>query len=258
MGKTRKHLITQRRESTRNAEHWLGFGIDGQDALLLDLDPYLYVLDSLICRIAQQTAFTVDERFRSEPSERPKAAILLGYDLNPWTVGFLSERFDVALVSDYVDPIVEETADRFNAVLFDDETFYSLEPVFDFVLRFECTQAIDGELLRTASELSNVLLPGGRALFPISIKDGKTGEQRAQWIKSSLGFREYTTVDVERASFQEIKNLPDFGVGEFARRHRAFYGKEARDLCLKRIYERDFQAVIESETNDLELIVATR
>jgi len=257
MGKTGKKKGFFRRESSRESEHWLGHGIDGLDALLFDLDPYLFALDQSICRLAQQTAYSGAERYRENPGERPKAAILLGYDLNPWIVAFLSEKFDVALVSDYVDPIVEETAEHFNAILLDTDAFLNLEPVFDFVLRFECSRGIDAELVRTASEVVDLILPGGIALFPTIPDESIASEKRGNWIASSLGFRDFSEVALESVSLGEIKALPDYGATEFAKRHKAFYGKAARDLCLKRIYERDFQTALDSESK-VELVVGIR
>ncbi len=257
MGKTRKRFVTARRPAEGEDQHWLGHGIDGQDALLFDLDPYLYAADPIICRIAQQVAHSAPDRAKSEPNERPKAALLLGYDLNPWTVGFLSERFDVALVTEYVDPIVEETADQFDALLVDEEEFFNLEPVFDFILRFECSKGLDPELMSRVQKCAELLICGGVALFP-TLASGPSKEHEAGWLEKTLGFREFSKVETERVKLSDLSALPDFGVGDFAKRHRAFYGKEARDLCLKRIYERDFQSVISSPDDELELIIGWR
>jgi hypothetical protein len=242
MGKTGKRRITNRRDPGKGAEHWLGHGVEGQDALLFDLDPYLYALDPVICKIASQVS-----RYERE-DERGKAAILLGYDLNPWVVGFLAERFDLALVTEFADPIVEETALRFDAILLDEEEFLNIEPCFEFILRFDCARGLEPGLVRTVDLVSDLMLPGGVALFPIIAEN-------LNLLPDTLGFRNYTLVETHQVYLKSL--VKDYGVTEFAKRHRSFYGKEARDLCLKRIYERDFQTALEQE-NLVELIVATR
>ena len=257
MGKSKKKFLTNLRPKKKEG-HWLGHGFDGQDALLLDLDPYLYVLDSQICRVSQQIAFSGEERGLKAVKERPKAAIILGHDLNPWSVGFLSERFDIVLVTEFADPIVEETASRFNAIVLDEEQFYELEPVIDFALFFNCASELDAALIKSAHEISNVIVQGGVSLFPLRTKDKLSAEVKSSWLNGTLGFREFSSIDIYQNSFTELKKLPDYGVTEFAKRHRSFYGKEARDLCLKRIYEDDFQEIIADEKEVIELVVATR
>ena len=257
MSKTRKKFLSKLRPQ-RHAEHWLGHGIDGQEALLFDLDPYLYAFDAQICKISQQIAFSKDERALKSSKERPKAAIILGDELNPWSVGFLSEKFDVVLVTNFIDPIVEETADHFNAIILDEEKFYELEPVFDFILFFNCCSKLDREVIKNAVEVTNILAPGGVALFPSRTTQILTAEVRASWLSTTLGFKEFESIDVWQTSFSELLKIPEYGVGDFAKRHKSFYGKEGRDLCLKRIYEDDFQDVVNGNREVLELIIGYR
>ncbi len=255
MGKARKRFLSNLRSGKRD-EHWLGHGIDGQDALLFDLDPYLYALDAQVCRVSQQVAHAAEQRLSK--GERPKAAILLGFDLNPWSVGFLSERFDVVLVTEFVDPIVEETAQRFGALVLGEEEFYGMEPIFDFVLSFSCSSALEPAVIKSIFDVSQILVPEGVALFPFHTTEKLSADVKASWLSSTLGFREYATIEVFQTSFPELKTQPDYGVSEFARRHRPFYGKESRDLCLKRIYEEDFQEIVQHEDEVVELVIAVR
>ncbi len=257
MGKTKKRFLSKLRPG-KERQHWLGHGVDGQETLLIDLDPYLYVLDSYICKVSQQIAFSEDLRISKLSKERPKAAIILGEELNPWSIGYLSDRFDVVLVTDFIDPIIEETANRFNAIILDEEKFFELEPVFDFVLFFNCSAEIDGKLAKSAFDISHVLSTSGVALFPIINSENSSPETRVAWIASSLGFREFSEIEIYQTNFTELKKLPDFGVLEFSKRHKNFYGKEARDLCLKRLYEDDFQEAVNNDKRTIELIVATK
>jgi len=257
MGKSKKKFLTKLRPQ-KQSEHWLGHGLDGQEALLFDLDPYLYALDAHICRVSQQIAFSTDARVSKPSKERPKAAIILGDELNPWSIGFLSEKFDLVLVTDFIDPIVEETADHFNAIILDEEKFYNLEPVIDFALFFNCSAELGRDLIKSAFDITNILAIGGVALFPTRTTEILGAEVRANWLSTTLGFKEFDSIEVFQTSFSELLKTPDYGVGEFAKRHKSFYGKEARDLCLKRIYEDDFQEVVKGNNEILELIVGYR
>lgn len=232
----------QRRE--REEAHWVGDGVALQDSLLADIGPIAYALDGLFTHHASQIAHD-----HQRDDERPVAVVLSPAETVPWQAGHLSKRFTTCIVTPNDDPIIEQASLRFNMSVFVGETPDALESKADCILFTDDqwpSQSVFEKALATAHRL---MAENGRALFFLRTEiEGQ--ETRAHWLSGGTtpleGISKFELFDswsYENVRLSEVVATRDFGVNDFAKRHKDFFGKYARDLCLARLYEKDFQDV---------------
>ena len=254
MGKTkRKGLPSRRRGDSDEESHWLRAGLTGQDSLLFDLDPYLYLVDNLVSKTFSQVTHHYD-------GENPHAlaVIVAPNETVPWQAAFFRSRADVAVCIPDFDPILESAGTELDLSIFLGGLPEKLHGQTDFLLfsgsRWESVESYQNAIETTYAALA----PGGRAcfVFPGSQSAGAVNVEfvdgdrfSLEKLLSAVRSERFDLIETAVLPFAALRMQPYFGVGEFAKRHRGFFGKSARELCLSRLYEEEFQQLI-ADPND--------
>jgi hypothetical protein len=248
----RQSYVARRLDS--EGEHWLAEGLAGADALLLDVDPYLFAVDGMFAKLASQVAHRYDGE-----EQRPLAIICAQEEYMPWHVGMLRKRYDVALSVPDDDELIEELSHRFDVSVFAGELPANLGASSQLVLFTESQWRDSDEFLAALERAHQLLTTNGRAFLVLRGSGGQSSPQINFADGSSISlskliedrtfgfFEDWNTTAI---ALSELGALSDFGAGEFAKRHRDFFGKSARDLLLSRLYEEEFQKAIK-DGNDL-------
>lgn len=259
MGKTkRKSLQVRRRDEDRG--HWLGAGLAGQDSLLFDLDPYLYAADSVLSKTISQVAHHYD-------GENGKALIAIcpAPETLPWHSAYLRSHCDVCICAPVDDPLLEFVEESFNVTIFSESVPHSLQGQADIVLFTEAHWKNLSTLEESLHIAEELLADDGRALFVLQAS-GEEPNLTLSWddpycetvadLVASRIFSKFKIAFETVVPLATLNAQRDFGVGEFAKRHKDFFGKNARELCLSRVYEEDFQREI-ADSLDRHAVVLT-
>lgn len=142
MKQFRRKPHSGRSRGEHSYEHWLGEGIAGQETLLDDLDPTLYLADAPLCSIITSTAINCDRRDR-----RPQAILVPDEGTVGWHIGYLAKRFDVAVWTSDDDELITETAFRFNAKTFTGDLEEGADDGCDLVLFTAYTWPVGSRML---------------------------------------------------------------------------------------------------------------
>ena len=228
-----------------DGRHWLDEGELGRECLFDDLDPFLYAIDRAIATKASQIAHSYDGE-----DEKPRALLAPPVASVPWQIGNLSRHYRVEIWVPDPDDLVERAAEAFDAHVLVGEIPDELVGMIDLFLvtnthwenhnHFLLWQKEALPFLAEDGELCVVLRSVGEGgLLSVSWDDGS---ETLLTDLVSLG------PEAKRAEFKTIC-LPEFApdkssfLTDFLHRHRQFFGRNARDLCLTRMHEDDFQAV---------------
>lgn len=238
----RRKPHTARRMSRENWSHWLEQGADGQETLLLDVTPPLLTLDRAICSRATQIAF----RLRGDRTRR-RALVVAPPGVASWQIGFLSKHFEVFVYTPELDPILERISSAFEATLL--ESLDELpEHAADLILLLESNWTDSIKFLEAAQFAAEYLSSEGELLSVLFCEE-LNGHSEVLWssgakteIVALIGrasrllsqqFRGYESVPIVRSLFQNM-------AGEFLKRHREYFGKNARDLYMSHINDPEF------------------
>ena len=237
--------------------HWLGDGIAFPDTLLFDVNPILFALDAHLAHSASQIAHSYDGDAR-----RPLAVVFSRADCIPWHVGLLRKQYDTCICAGGPDPILDEIAEHFDITVFEDEVPEALAGSADFVMiadsawpgRTEFEAAVE-RAFTVAGEQSRVCCFVCAEGSPDSAADGLTVRLAdenialAELVQSPV-FQRFNRVSTLPVPLKSLSGQQEFGVPEFAKRHRDFFGKFAYDLLLARVYESDFQDLVTGPDRD--------
>ncbi len=235
-----------RRDRAGSEPHWLGEGLHGITSLFDDVEEVGFITDEAVCKKILRFA----QRYHGE-KERPLAVYIPPDDLVGWQLPLLSDRFDVAVVTDEPDPLLERASERFDAAMFTDGVPKNLEGFVDFAFapfrawrsseelrdmlaRVSSWLADDGELLMVASAQSSA---GDCSITwlgderPISLHELHKGIYPRIELKESLIFQ----FDSSRKEFDEW-------VESFLKRHQPFFGRNVREYMEERIRAGDFSS----------------
>ncbi len=226
-------------------EHWLGEGIQGQETLLDDLDPTLYLADSAVSSLITSTALNSDRRDR-----RPQAILVPDQGTIGWHIGFLAKRFDVSVWTGDDDELISETAYRFNAKTFSGDLSEGGLDGVDLVLFSAYSWPDPAEFEAAVEEASGTLLESGQTVFILPI-ERRAGEAYVRWSASSATRLDTLTVPddpgrplprtVELFWFSEFDPRDSEYLAGFLKRHREYFGKNIRDLMVDRLRSPEFQ-----------------
>jgi hypothetical protein len=241
---------TPRRQKSEES-HWLGDGIALQESLLFDLDPFSYALDGALASTASRV---VHKCLGS--SERPLALLVPPRESIPWQLGVLSKKFDIFIWAENYDAMLESAAVRFNATLLNGDLPENAS--FDFILFTTSDWQNAGQLSEALEEGYRLVSERGSACFILRA----AGEREICWGDGSRSSVEairvvakFESVEHTAISLRAVFSQTGYGVAEFAKRNRDFFGRYAQDLCLSRLYEEEFQRTMESSAVALLLTV---
>ena len=117
MTKQRQRQGRRVRDSNQSEErfggkHWLGEGLDGQESLFLELDPFVFRADATICQMARSIYFELTPQ-----RERLSALLLPDGEAIGYHLGFLSSMYQVYLAIPEFDELREAAAEEFSFFL---------------------------------------------------------------------------------------------------------------------------------------------
>ncbi|MCB0343703.1 MAG: hypothetical protein KDD66_01225 [Bdellovibrionales bacterium] len=233
-----------RRDRSGGEPHWLGEGLHGITSLFDDVDEIGFITDEAVCKRALQFA----QRYHGE-KERPLAVYAPPGNFVGWQLPLLCERFDVAVVVEEPDPLLERACERFDAALFAEGLPKNLEGFVDFAIAPYRPWRSSLELSEVLSMLSSWINDDGELLVVAQAQTQGT-EQLVSWrgdeqsvhidqlhigIYPKLELKESVTFnfDVSRKGF-------DDWIESFLKRHQPFFGRNVRDFLEERIRAGDF------------------
>ena len=230
--------------------HWLGEGMDGQDSLFFELDPYLYSADRELAQAIRSFYFRLRDSKVFNNGDKPKVLFCPPQDAVGFQLGLLSEFFSVSLLAEERDTIREEACAEFHAELLDTGVPPERHQAYDLILHTGC-HFRDLDQLRAALRFArDALAFDGRAIFLLA-GYVENGEGIIHWADNSttacsaLESGEVFLVKppVECIIQPLIANAAQDSdyLGAFLKRHRDYFGRAARGLCLERLKEEEFQ-----------------
>jgi len=224
--------------------HWLGEGIDGQQTLASELDPYVYRADQTICQKLRASYFE-----RGAGAEKGKLLLCPPDDALGYHMGVLSESYDIFVQTRGWDEFSEEVAEHFKAVLLRDGLPYELNGRLSTILYTNYhwdSLSTFRELVRKALSLlspegyAHFLLPG-QLLSQGSVVNWDDGSTtNLSEIEQGEVFRLPVPDGVEILPFAAVSSIEDDYLRRFLKRHRSYFGRAALGPCLQRMKESDF------------------
>jgi len=208
-----------------DVHHWLGEGLEGQDTLISEIDADWYSADRQIYSLSQSVFHQIDKR-----ADTPHACIWTAEDSIPWHIGWLSNSFRTVVVSDSVDPILESYCVEFRTGMIHPEDIHQSLGMIDFFLFFPKVFSDLTELLNAQQFIEPLLTEVGVGVVLTTTP---------VFVSSGIEF-------LETPSFT---GQPEFGASEFSKRNRDFFGKGAKELIVRRLYQHE---VYDSLTNNIE------
>lgn len=232
-----------RNKKTDQFRHWLGEGGVGQESLFLDLDPYLYVLDQAICKCIALGAHEYDNH-----EGRPLAVLVPPEESVSWHIGYVGNLYDLLVCAEPDNEIRNEAACQFGAVVGDLRA--DIEPLQLYLHLDKCWIEL-GEFVDAVRETRQYLGESGMMAFMLNCW-GVEGSLEVCWaegMKSPLSelvdgdklFDFDSPKSVISKCLTEITASNSFGLGDFLKRHKMFFGKNARDFALDRFQDLDFR-----------------
>lgn len=248
--RSKKRADNSYRSADSDNRHWLDEGIRGQDCLFDDLTKQLFVLDPEICKRASQFAHRFDSG-----DDRPVAFIVAESMSVSWYLGYLSKFFQVWILTDEVDTLLEEACQHFDVGLADDEACKNLQGQVDFLLLIRNDFGNSGEFLQSVDECLDLLSIEGEAHFVLAGENNRSqkGEQKPDDRRVSLGADSLQITELEHSALfnglqiqvseeplgLEKQQLREAATG-FLERHKKFFGKNSTGLLLERCEEEEF------------------
>ncbi len=233
-----------RHKEATEPNHWLGAGRAGQENLLLELDPKLYVLDQSLAALASAIYHSV-----ALIEDKPYALFFSPGEAVGWQLGYLSKFFNVYVYTESADEVSTEAADRFEAKLLRGDFREELEHSIDLCISTSYAWSEPLHLGKMLKSVRQVLSPGGKCCFAFAA-EGENENLEIIWGNgnrsciSNSTWREEICVPVP--DNVELFCLSDFEpevlLPAFSKRNRDFFGKDMRDSFLQRMAEADFKA----------------
>jgi hypothetical protein len=247
-----KHYRSDKEDQTR---HWLGEGYSGQEALLLDLDPYLYAIDQALCHRISQTS-------HDKYSVRPSTTALL---IPPsgavyWQISYLSQRFELSVWADSSDTLVQSAADHFDVELFSGDIPSIVNGKIGLVVNADFTWNSRAQFLSEIRQLASTVSDGGELIVVMpGLQDGSVinirwRDDSVSELNQLLEMRGLLGLELPQTIFTQRLNEFDYQnadyLSAFLKRHRLFFGRNARDLFLARMRESDFSQLLRSSAGN--------
>jgi hypothetical protein len=233
-----------RSRSDSGYDHWLGEGVQGQETLLDDLDPTLYLVDSVISSLITSTALGADRRDR-----RPQAILVPAEGSLGWHVGALAKRFEVAVWTAEDDELISETAYHFNARTFTGDLGEGADDGSELVLFTAYSWPSETEFRQALDEALDTLTENGAAILVLPLEQSPSGPQIRWTGSAATPLAELTNPETDRDTprsfevfwFKGFNPKESEVLGGFLKRHRDYFGKNVRELTLDRLSSPEFQ-----------------
>ncbi|MFN8389103.1 MAG: hypothetical protein U0136_02290 [Bdellovibrionota bacterium] len=243
------------RPRAESEAHWLGEGIDGQESLFVELDPYLYRADRNLCQVIKFFFYELKDS-GGLSSDKPWALLCPAPDAVGWHVGVLAEFFQVSILAPERDELREQVAHRFHAELLDSGIPQGREGLYQLLVHTD-TEWEDLERFRASVRFArNAIAPDGRCSFVLrgEIRDEVASIQWGDGSVTELAdltegriFLLPTPVMSASLSLPEISPDNDEYLQAFLKRHRDYFGRAARGACLARMADDDFRQAFACE-----------
>lgn len=238
----------KQREKDELEFHWLGEGINGQQALAAELDPYIYRSDQTIFQKLKASYFE-----RGAGEEKGKLLLCPPDDALGYQMGALAEIFDVFIQTRSWDEFSEEVAEHFRVALLRDGLPYELNGRLSNILytnyRWDSLMTFR-ELVRKALTLlsaegyAHFLLPGQiQSQGAVVSWDDGSSTPLAE-IEQGEVFRLPVPNGIELLPFAAVASIEDDYLRRFLKRHRSYFGRAALGPCLERMNEVDFHETL--------------
>jgi hypothetical protein len=248
MGKSRERNLSKKFHEYSG--HWLREGLSGQNSLLAEVDPFLFLADPIFSKNASQISYHYDG-----DELRPQSFVLLPKDSLPWHLGFLSEKFALTAIVESHDELLDVVAEQFNFSIADYDFAANRDgrPGIDFITRPAVYWESVEELYECLKLIQNAVASGGRScLFfegqRIANEDYLLiGGSEQILIKELLALplcAEFAKIETEIIPIERFREESQFRVSEFNQKHKNYFGRGARELIMARIYEQDWQKLL--------------
>ncbi len=234
-----------RGDKEEQARHWMGEGHFGQEALLLDLDPYLYAIDQVLShRISQIVHAREDER------ARPLAVLVPPEATVSWQLAYLAQHFDLSLWSDDSDAILQDAVSHFDAEIFSGELPPLIHGRLSLFVHTDAAWENRSQLRLALRDTASSLAADGEIIVVLRCR-GKLSQLEVEWSDGSSSdlsevLERHVIAGLSEPSQVVHLSLADFDprgseyLTAFLRRHRDFFGRNARDFFLDRMRDADF------------------
>ncbi len=243
--KNRKRAERSQARSDREGDtrHWLGEGENGEDSLLLEFDPYLYVADAQLHRIIASAGHEA-----SGGDARPFALYLPASDATGWHLATLSRYFRVSICASTEDPAQEIAADYFAARLCLGEIPEDLVGSCRLVLSTALEWEDLGHFVAAIRDLQQYLTSDGELCLVLPAYS-EEGETFLRWRDGATPLSSFTgggLFPLRPPTSATVTPLATVASGEteqlsnFLKRHRDFFGRSVRGNFLQRMEEPDF------------------
>lgn len=252
-GMTRRSKKTEwvREPKDDQLSHWLGEGMLGQDDLFFDLQPHLYAVDALICKQIAQIGYQMENALCE-----PAAVLVPPKESLSWFVPHLVNYFEVFLWTDSLDEALDELVRHFNVEVFSGQVPERICPV-GYVLCLDSKWEGADNFFLSVEEAMSCLAEDGTATFILQVL-GREEELKIFWnencstpyhqfIQDQANYSAFEMSQSELCSIPQGLALSQNSVSEFLRRHRSYFGKNARELCIRRMNEIDFSNIATDE-----------
>jgi hypothetical protein len=250
----RKAQTGRRARIEEDSSHWLGEGAYGQELLLAEVDPHLFSVDRAISSQVSSLSH------RIIPGEDGVYAVLILPEGGVgWQLGYLSRCFNTYVWSSKTDELLDSAARHFGALLLSGDLLAEVDRRVDLLIHTDYlwpSERVFVEEIRCSMELLNdegvsmFVLVGcrekreeSRPLVSRVLGSKNFGEDVIEW---SDGRRSYLSWLLSRFESSEVFSVSvaeslKLDPSEFIKRNRGFFGRNIRDMMLKRMGESDFQ-----------------
>lgn len=208
------------------------------------MDEVGFITDSAVCRKVQ----FFGQRYHG-PKERPLAAYIPPPGTVGWQLPLLAERYDVAIISDEIDPLLERAAERFDAAAYASSLPSTLEGHVDFAVMTFRDWHSPGAFFSSLNHVSAWLAEGGVMLAVVAAKtregarvlcrstdnNGSLITELHRGVRPQLELHETLTLEIAPARRQLEQEMD-----EFLRRHQSFFGRNVREYLEERMRAPDF------------------
>ena len=240
--------VRRGRASDESDKRSLELDVEEQQALLLELDPYIYRSDQVLLQTLKSFAF--EQRFGADQA---RLILMPPPDAVGYQLGAFSEMFETAVFASDPDDLHDEVTRRFRVELIEDQIPPGRFGTFDAVVHtnyawddiHHFAEAVMTSFTLTApAGITTFVLPGMITSAGASVfwKDGS--ETDAAKFEQGEIFRLAACSGMEIISFSEVTALEDDYLRRFLKRHRNYFGKSALGPCLERMRDPDFTATL--------------
>ena len=241
----RKKTHNRRRPGSDDSGHWLNEGINGEESLLLELDPYLFACDQMLSTLSSSVAHRAETEAKGE---LPFAVLVPPEGSVGWQLGYLSKKFNVYIWADEGDDFLREAADQFGAKVISGDLETELTQPIELFLFTDDWQT-QSEFISSLREARDCLSICGTIGAVLKAK-GLAVPERVCWadgdecgvtvLQNGGLFPLTAPSELLYARLSDLRPSEGEAFKGFVKRNRPFFGKNLRELLLSRMEEPEF------------------